>query len=170
METWWHDVAKDFIDLPSPGRFLQVTVRLVLAAALGGLIGLNRQRSGKAAGLRTHMLVALGSATLAAAPSAAGVPIEAVTRIVQGIMAGIGFLGGGAILKGSDEQHISGLTTAASLWLTAAVGIVAGLGYGVSALLTAGLGWLILAGLRRVEAAVHSLSGPPRGDSEHMAD
>jgi putative Mg2+ transporter-C (MgtC) family protein len=159
METWWHGVAEDFFDLPSTARFLQVTVRLLLAALLGGLIGLNRQRHGKAAGLRTHMLVALGSAALTAAPAAAGASTETLARVVQGIMAGIGFLGGGAIIKGTDEQHVHGLTTAASIWLTATLGIVSGLGYGVTALLTAGLGWLILAALGQFERTAQSPTG-----------
>jgi len=78
---------------------------------------------------------------------------EAVSRIIQGIMAGIGFLGGGAILKDNDERHVRGLTTAASIWLTAAVGVLAGYGSGLSAILTAGLAIGILAGLGWLERA-----------------
>src|SRR5262245_24307133 len=159
MSPWWQGIADDFMDVPRARHLLRVGVRLVLAALLGGLIGLNRQWSGKAAGLRTHMLVAPGSAALVGVPALGGMPLEGVARIIQGIVAGIGFLGAGTILKGSDEKHVQGLTTAASIWLTAAVGIVAGMGYGLSALLTAALGFLILAGLGRLERAGHFPGG-----------
>ena len=140
-------------DLPSTSQALRFGVRLVLAAVLGGVLGLNRQWRGKAAGLRTHMLVALGSGALVAATALAGMTLEGMARVIQGIMAGSGFLGGGAILKDTDERHIHGLTTAASIWLTSAVGILAGMGYGLSAVLTTVLGIAILAGLGRLERA-----------------
>src|SRR5262245_39621291 len=72
MAPWWQGIADDFMDVPRAGHLLRVGVRLLLAALLGGLIGLNRQHSGKAAGLRTHMLVALGSAALVGVPALGG--------------------------------------------------------------------------------------------------
>ncbi|MNT54302.1 putative Mg(2+) transport ATPase [compost metagenome] len=99
-----------------------------MAVVLGGLIGYEREAAGKAAGLRTHMLVALGSALFVLVPLQAGVPLADMSRVLQGLIAGIGFLGAGAILKQSDEAHIKGLTTAASIWMVAAIGVAAGLG------------------------------------------
>ena len=103
--------------------------RLVIAAVFGGILGLERELSGHWAGMRTHMMVALGSAVFVLAGQAI-VPhdLAANTRVIQGIASGIGFLGAGTILKLSDRQEIKGLTTASSIWLTAALGATAGLG------------------------------------------
>ena len=103
----------------------EILLRLVLATFAGGLIGLEREVVHKPAGVRTHMLVSLGSAlfvlvTLEEIPSEAG-------RIIAGIATGIGFLGAGTIFKGKDE--VTGLTTAASVWTVASVGLAIGLGY-----------------------------------------
>lgn len=104
----------------------RVTVRLSVAALLGGVLGFEREHSGKAAGLRTHMLVALGAALFTVAATEAGMALDGVSRVIQGVAAGIGFIGAGTILKRTDAEEIQGLTTAASLWLTAAVGIAVG--------------------------------------------
>jgi len=122
------NVLRDAFDLPDWPQFMQVTVRLVVAVAFGGLLGLQREREGKAAGLRTHMLVALGAALFTIAPLEAGMSFENLSRVVQGIATGIGFLGAGTILKGREQHEIQGLTTAAGVWLTAAVGIAVGMG------------------------------------------
>ena len=118
----------DIFNLPDWPQFLNVTVRLVVAAVLGGLLGFEREREGKPAGLRTHMLVALGAALFTIAPLAAGMNIEDAGRVVQGVATGVGFLGAGTILKAREQQEIHGLTTAAGIWLTAAVGISVGMG------------------------------------------
>ena len=118
----------DVFNLPDWPQFLNVTVRLVVAAVLGGLLGFEREREGKPAGLRTHMLVALGAALFTIAPLAAGMNIEDASRVIQGVAAGVGFLGAGTILKAREQQEIHGLTTAAGVWLTAAVGISVGMG------------------------------------------
>ena len=153
MSTWqavWEAVASDFADLDA-ARSARIGVRLLLAAAFGGLIGFERQWRGKAAGLRTHMLVALGAA-LFVVSQYDGTP-DSGSRVVQGIAAGIGFLGAGAILKDSRDAHetVKGLTTAADIWLTAAIGVTAGLGRGATALLATVLALVILAVLPRVE-------------------
>lgn len=102
--------------------------RLAAAAFLGGAIGLERELKGHWAGLRTHMMVAIGCAIFVIGGlNLSGEHSDAVTRVIQGISAGIGFLGAGTILKLDDKQEIKGLTTASSIWLAAAVGTVAGL-------------------------------------------
>lgn len=115
-----------------------------MATLAGALIGINRELRGKPAGMRTHALVSLGSAVVTfssvylATSSGGFVDGNVVTRAVQGIIAGVGFLGGGVILKTSDRSGVRHLTTAASLWVVACLGIVCGLGQwalGVVALL-----------------------------------
>jgi len=114
---------------PDLAEFARVAIRLAMAAILGGLLGMERERERKAAGLRTHMLVALGSAMFIVAPVEAGMSLGDLSRVLQGIAAGIGFIGAGTILKLTEQQEIKGLTTAASLWLTAAVGMAVGTGH-----------------------------------------
>ena len=116
----------------------RVTVRLVMAALLGGILGFEREHKGKAAGVRTHMLVALGAALFVLVPQMSGSQADAMSRVIQGVVAGIGFLGAGTILKNNDgdEGHVKGLTTAAGLWMTAAIGVAAGLGREATAVLS----------------------------------
>src|SRR5689334_9524360 len=93
MSVWQQiaeEVGRDFQDVPSLGEMARVAVRLGVAAALGGLLGWDRERVGKAAGIRTHMLVALGAALFVLVPQLAGMPLHDVSRVVQGIAAGIG--------------------------------------------------------------------------------
>ena len=118
----------DIFALPDWPHFLSVTIRLVLAAFLGGVLGFEREREGKPAGLRTHMLVALGAALFGIAPLEVGMTADAASRVIQGVATGIGFLGAGTILKAREQQEIHGLTSAAGIWLTAAVGISIGMG------------------------------------------
>jgi putative Mg2+ transporter-C (MgtC) family protein len=154
MEAVWHDVwwavRVDFSDLPGVVEVTQLILRMLLAALLGGVLGYQRERRGKAAGLRTHMLVALGSAFFVVVPLQAGMSIGDLSRVLQGLIAGIGFLLAGTILKQQAEGHIEGLTTAAGLWLTAAVGVAVGLGREASAVLGTVLALIILALLPRV--------------------
>ena len=105
-----------------------VVFRLVGAALLGGVQGVERESLQKPAGLRTHMLVALGAAVFVLAPREAGVSDADLSRVVQGVAACVGFIGAGTILKITKTREIEGLTTAASLWLAAAVGLAAGAG------------------------------------------
>lgn len=113
----------DFLRLPTFDHFAAVTLRLVAAALLGGVVGLEREWVGKAAGLRTHMLVALGAAMFVLAAAESGIADGNLARIIQGVAAGIGFIGAGTILKRADREEIRGLTTAATIWLTAALGV-----------------------------------------------
>lgn len=145
----WGTIQADFSDLPGVAQVTQMTVRLLLAAFCGGLLGFERERSGKEAGLRTHMLVALGAAFFVLIPQQAGVSPSDMSRVLQGIITGIGFIGAGTILKLNDREEVRGLTTAAGIWLTAAVGIAAGMGREASAVLGTVLALIILSLLPR---------------------
>ena len=112
---------------PDSTEMARIVVRLGVAIALGGIVGIERARIHKPAGMRTQMLVALGAAIVVLMPQLTGMSSADLSRIIQGIVTGIGFVGAGVILK-PKEQHIEGITTAASIWLTAIVGIAAGTG------------------------------------------
>ena len=116
------------LELPAFAHVCRVFIRLAAALVLGGLVGFEREAMGKAAGLRTHMLVSLGAALFVLAPAEGGLGEGDVSRIIQGVAAGIGFIGAGTILKREDRNEIQGLTTAASIWLTAAVGVATAVG------------------------------------------
>jgi putative Mg2+ transporter-C (MgtC) family protein len=148
MDVLWEELCGGLHEL---GPMLRVVVRLLAAAVLGGLLGFERQYEHKQAGLRTHMLVALGAAVFTASPLIGGVSAEQVTRIIQGIAAGIGFVGGGTILKLTDQREVRGLTTAANIWLAAAVGVAAGAGWMVPAAVGTVLALIVLFLLGRAE-------------------
>jgi putative Mg2+ transporter-C (MgtC) family protein len=118
----------ELLHLPSLAHLGLVALRLFAAVVLGGLVGAEREWVGKAAGLRTHMLVSLGAALFVLAPAEAGLAEGDRSRIIQGIAAGIGFIGAGTILKRADREEIQGLTTAASIWLTAGIGVAVAVG------------------------------------------
>jgi putative Mg2+ transporter-C (MgtC) family protein len=149
-EHWLNDV----MDLDHVGR---VVVRLTVAVVLGAILGYERQQERKAAGLRTHILVALGTALFVLVPVEAGAKLEALMRVVQGIVAGIGFLGAGTILKLTAEREIHGLTTAANIWVTAAVGMAVGMGFLWPAMFTVILTLLVLYALGRIEAQTNDI-------------
>jgi putative Mg2+ transporter-C (MgtC) family protein len=146
--TWWHQIAmavfEEFDDLAELSQITQVVVRLLVAAALGGLLGFERESQGKSAGIRTHMLVSLGAALFVLIPQLAGLSNADISRVVQGLVAGIGFLGAGTIIKGDTTHDVKGLTTAAGIWLTAAVGVSAGIGRESTAILSTLLALVIL--------------------------
>jgi putative Mg2+ transporter-C (MgtC) family protein len=148
MDGWWHEIYKtvvsEFSDLPTAVEFTRVILRLAIAAILGALLGLEREHSGKAAGVRTHMLVAVGAAIFVLVPQQMQMPDAELSRVIQGVITGVGFLGAGTILKSTSEETVKGLTTAAGLWLTAAIGIAAGLGREGSAILSTFLALAIL--------------------------
>jgi len=136
--------------LQNPEEFLRVVVRLLAAAALGAVAGLQRERALKPAGLRTHMLVALGSALFIIVPIELGLA-GSLAQVMQGVATGIGFIGAGAILKLQESRDIQGLTTAAGIWMTAAVGVAVGLGGLGIAIVATVLTWMILSVLIRIE-------------------
>jgi putative Mg2+ transporter-C (MgtC) family protein len=144
-------LVSQFSDLSDAAGATRLAACLLEAAVLGALLGWERTAAGKSAGLRTHMLVCVGAAFLAAVPAQAGLDSAAVSRVLQGLTAGVGFLGAGAILKREEAGRITGLTTAAGLWLTSGVGIAAGMGLGLSAAGCAALALGILWLLRRLE-------------------
>ena len=148
MNEWWQEIGNmvmaEFSDLPDIIEFTRLILRLAIAAALGGLLGWERERSGKAAGARTHMLVSTGAALLVLVPQQMDMSDADLSRVIQGIVTGVGFLGAGTILKSTSEQTVQGLTTAAGLWFTAAIGITAGLGREASAVLSTLLALIIL--------------------------
>lgn len=156
-EIWleiWSTVRSEFADIPDVSEATRIVLRLGMAVILGGLLGYERERSGKAAGLRTHMLVALGAAIFVLVPLQGGMQVGDISRVLQGVIAGIGFLGAGAIIKLSNEREIHGLTTSASIWMTAAIGVAAGMGREATALVSTLLALFVLAVLRRVEARI----------------
>jgi putative Mg2+ transporter-C (MgtC) family protein len=152
--NWWDTisdtVAAEFSDVLDAEQFTRLMLRLLVAALLGGMLGFERERQGKSAGVRTHMLVAIGAALFVLVPEQAGLDGADISRVLQGVVAGVGFLCAGTILKSGDD-HVRGLTTAAGLWLTAAIGVAAGLGREMTAALSALLALAIL-----------SLEGPLR--------
>lgn len=145
-------IASEFSDIPNLEQFVRLTLRLSMASILGGIIGYERESKGKAAGMRTHMLVALGSALFVLIPLQAGVSIADLTRVLQGLVAGIGFLGAGAIIQTDKSLNVRGLTTAASIWLTAAIGTAAGMGRESSAVLCTVFAVIVLAVIPRPNA------------------
>lgn len=104
---------------------IDIVLRLVGAVLVGGALGLDRDLHSKPTGVRTLSLVALGSALAVMAVTGSG-EINAVSRVIQGVLTGIGFLGAGVIVRTAGGEHVRGLTTAAVTWLTACVGVVCG--------------------------------------------
>jgi putative Mg2+ transporter-C (MgtC) family protein len=137
--------------IPDAQHMVRLSLRLFIALVVGGLVGLQRELTHKPAGLRTHMLLALGTALIVITADGAGMSKSDLSRVLQGLVTGIGFLGGGAILKLTAEHEIHGLTTAAGLWLTAAASAAAGLGQLALAVVGVCLGLLVLAAFVKVE-------------------
>ncbi|PIR41878.1 MAG: hypothetical protein COV30_01660 [Candidatus Yanofskybacteria bacterium CG10_big_fil_rev_8_21_14_0_10_37_15] len=130
--------------------------RLLVGAGLGGFVGFERERSGKVAGLRTHTLVALGAALLTVITEKLFFMFPSVNgefgldyHIIANIVVGIGFIGAGTILRKDDK--IEGTTTAASLWVVAAIGIASGFGFYQEAIATTVVAYVVLAGLWLIE-------------------
>jgi putative Mg2+ transporter-C (MgtC) family protein len=148
MHTWLSEFTTGF---PNADELARIVVRLLVAMLAGALAGVNREHMHKPAGFRTHVLVALGSAVFALGGEMAGMGVADVSRIIQGIAVGVGFIGAGAILKTQVEPHVHGLTTAASIWVTAAAGVAAGVGRLGLAIVAGLLMWFTLSVLRRFE-------------------
>ena len=137
-------------------------LRLGAATVVGAAVGINRELRGKPAGMRTHALVSLGAAvvtlsSIALATRGAALDANAVTRAVQGIVAGVGFLGGGVILKTSDRGSVRNLTTAASIWVVACLGIVCGAGQ-----------WALAIAALALTLVVLVIGGPVEGALRHV--
>jgi putative Mg2+ transporter-C (MgtC) family protein len=142
----------------SPNDWLNITFRLCLALLFGAIIGLERQLKRKPAGLRTHMLVSFGSAVFTLIPlltNATQPDANSLSRIIQGITAGVGFLGAGEILRDSSQKsqriEVHGLTSAAAIWVSAALGIAAGCGLWQLGLIAVVLTFLVLNLFKRLE-------------------
>jgi len=118
---------------------LEMVLRFLLAFALGAGIGFQRERAGKTAGLRTHILVSSGAAlfTLVSIYGFSGAAVD-ISRVAAAVVVGVGFIGAGVIFRGRQEEEVAGLTTAATIWVTAAIGLAAGAGmYLISVIATA---------------------------------
>ena len=137
LQEVWNTVLSEFSDIPDAAQITRIILRLMVAGILGGLLGYEREQKGKSAGVRTHMLVSIGSALFVLIPQQAGASTADLARVLQGLTAGVGFLGAGAIVFGNREVEARGLTTAAGIWVTAAIGIAAGMGRESTAVLSA---------------------------------
>lgn len=164
MSGWWTPIgttiAAEFSDVPDMGQFTRIVLRLSIAALLGGLLGWERENKGKAAGVRTHMLVSMGAAMFVLVAQQAGISAADNSRVLQGIVAGVGFLGAGTILKGDGQSQVKGLTTAAGIWLTAAIGVAAGLGLEATAVLSTLLALAVLSAVPLVQRVTTRNSHP----------
>jgi putative Mg2+ transporter-C (MgtC) family protein len=125
MDIFWEELTSG---LPNVRQLVHVIIKLVAATLLGAVVGIQRERAGKPAGVRTHILVTLGTTVFVIACSGVGMSLDALSRVIQGIVTGIGFIGAGSILKLNEERDIQGLTTAAGVWMAAAIGVAVGLG------------------------------------------
>lgn len=164
----WNEVVTaiedEFSDLPDAGQITRIVTRLLLAALLGGVLGYEREHKGKSAGIRTHMLVAMGAALFTLVPFQGGMEIADMSRVIQGVIAGIGFLCAGAIIKNRSEETVQGLTTAAGVWMTAAIGIACGMGREATAVLATVMALAVLA------IAPKLVEPARRGDAEARDD
>lgn len=166
----WHEitstVASEFSDVTDVSQATRIAVRLAVAGVLGGLLGWEREHAGKAAGVRTHMLVSMGAALFVLVAQQAGIEPADNSRVLQGIIAGVGFLGAGTILKGDAESQVKGLTTAAGIWLTAAIGVAAGLGRETTAVLSTLLALLVLWAMPLIHDRMARASTRPRREGD----
>ena len=145
-----------------PGDTMALAGRLALATLLGAALGVNREISLKPAGLRTHALVSLGAALVTIVGlqlGHSGGDTAAPGRIIQGLVAGIGFIGGGVILHRGDAKSVHGLTTAASIWIASGTGVAVGTGLWRGAVTTVVLSLFVLTFGRPLDDALHKISG-----------
>ena len=167
MNVLWEELAAGF---SGPEAMARVTLRLIVAMILGAVIGIQRERAGKPAGLRTHMLVSSGAAVFVMASGEFGMNPDSVSRVIQGLITGIGFLGAGAILKIYDKREVEGLTTAAGIWMTAALGVAVGLGRFGLALVATLLAWMTLSLARQLEHILNKESRKNEKDAVSAQD
>ena len=148
MELLWSELSFGITDTR---HLLIFALRLLASTVLGALIGYERQRAGKPAGLRTHLLVTMGTTVFVLASTGFGMTSDGLSRVIQGIVTGIGFIGAGAILKLNEQREVHGLTTAAGIWMSAAIGVSVGLGLLGLAILSTVLALIVLGVLVRFE-------------------
>jgi putative Mg2+ transporter-C (MgtC) family protein len=143
MDIFWSELSAG---IPDGRQLAVILIRLLAGALMGAAIGYERQTAGKAAGLRTHILVTTGTTVFILACIGAGMTVEsdAISRVIQGVVTGIGFVGAGSILKRESEIDIRGLTTSAGIWMAAAIGIAIGLGGLGLALMATALSLVVL--------------------------
>src|SRR6478672_6923160 len=141
LYTLWQELTRG---LHSSDEAFRVVIRLVAAMILGGIVGVQRESTRKPAGLRTHVLVSVATAAFIIACSASGMSSDGLSRVIQGIVTGIGFIGAGSILKLDKERNIQGLTTSGGIWIAAGIGVAVGLGVLGLALLATFLTFIIL--------------------------
>ena len=152
--------------LPDPAILAVIVARLVTAVVLGGLVGYERERKGRSAGLKTHVLVSLGSALFVLAPAIAGTELSDLTRVMQGVVSGIGFLGAGAIIKMERDARVEGLTTAAGIWMTCAIGMAAGIGMGMVAIATTVVALVVVNAVPRIFPTTAPGGGQPTNQAD----
>jgi putative Mg2+ transporter-C (MgtC) family protein len=160
QDMLWSELTTGILDRTELAR---VVLRLIAAIVLGAVVGYQREQAGKAAGLRTHILVALGTALFVVGSIGGGMSSEGLSRVVQGLASGIGFIGAGAILKLSATREIQGLTTAAGIWMTAAIGVAVGVGAIGLAILGTILTWIVLAAIGKLEGRIEKKPGAEAG-------
>jgi putative Mg2+ transporter-C (MgtC) family protein len=167
MGQFWHSavhvVSQDFAGFADPALLTQGLFRLFVAALLGAVLGFQREQTNQPAGLRTHMLVTIGAALFMLIIRQVGGDNDDLSRVMQGLVTGIGFLGAGAILKLDKELEVRGLTTAAGIWLATAIGMAVGLGQLHLALAATILAYIVLSVIRRIEKRMQS-PAPPSGN------
>ena len=163
MTPLWQELSQA---LPQADQVVRVSLRLVGSLIIGTIIGLQRELTHKPAGLRTHLLVALGSTLLVVAAVNWGMKSADVSRVIQGLVTGIGFLGGGTILKLTREHEIRGLTTAAGIWLTAAASIAVGLGMFVDAFIGVLFALIVLSAVGKF-GGTHANGGESESSDRH---
>ncbi|MEP7213148.1 MAG: MgtC/SapB family protein [Acidobacteriota bacterium] len=157
MDLLWQELSFGIADTR---HLLVVALRLLAAVLLGAAIGFEREKARKPAGLRTHLMVTLGTTVFVLACTGYGMNPDALSRVVQGVVTGIGFIGAGAILKLSQVREVHGLTTSAGIWMAAAIGVAVGLGELGLALLATILSIVVLRFVIRVEHRDHEIAGP----------
>ena len=155
MEVLWQELTAGLADV---GQLERVLLRVITATLLGALVGFEREKAGKPAGFRTHILVCLGTAIVVLACAGSRMDMDGLSRVIQGIVTGIGFIGAGSILKLSEERDIQGLTTAAGLWMTAAIGVACGLGTIGLALIATAMTLIVLWVMRVMEARAKAVA------------
>jgi putative Mg2+ transporter-C (MgtC) family protein len=148
MDVLWEELSFGIADSKQLIIFI---MRLLASTVLGAAIGFERERAGKPAGLRTHLLVTVGTTVFVLACTGFGMNSDGLSRLIQGIVTGIGFIGAGAILKLNEEREVQGLTTSAGIWMAAAIGVSVGLGMLGLALLATILSVLVLTFVVRIE-------------------